>query len=100
VDPELSQPSRTVFYNKTKNKAVIGYKGTDPKHLAIETSDTVVAIILYPFVRSRCISGKILRSAASVMEQQRKVGYDWSRWCDPLPQKQLIALAADCQVEQ
>ncbi len=34
IDPELSQPSRTVFYNKSKNKAVIAYKGTDPKHVS------------------------------------------------------------------
>ena len=34
LDPELSQPSRSVFYNKTKNKAVIAYKGTDPKHIS------------------------------------------------------------------
>ncbi len=34
IDPELSQPSRTVFYNKSKNKAVIAYKGTDPKHIS------------------------------------------------------------------
>ena len=27
VDNELSQPSRTVFYNKSKNKAVIAYDG-------------------------------------------------------------------------
>ena len=34
VDNELSQPSRTVFYNNSKNKAVIAYKGTDPKHIS------------------------------------------------------------------
>ena len=34
VDNELSQPSRTVFYNKSNNKAVIAYKGTDPKHVS------------------------------------------------------------------
>ena len=34
LDPELSQPSRSVFYNKSKNKAVIAYKGTDPKHIS------------------------------------------------------------------
>ncbi len=34
IDPELSQPSRTVFYHKSKNKAVIAYKGTDPKHVS------------------------------------------------------------------
>ena len=30
VDPDLSQKSRTVFYNKARNKAVIAYKGTTP----------------------------------------------------------------------
>lgn len=34
LDPELSQPSRSGFYNKSKNKAVIAYKGTDPKHIS------------------------------------------------------------------
>ncbi len=34
IDPDLTQPSRTVFYNKSKNKAVIAYKGTDPKHIS------------------------------------------------------------------
>ena len=34
VDGELSQKSRTVFYNKTKKTAVIAYKGTHPSHIS------------------------------------------------------------------
>ena len=34
LDQDLSQKSRSVFYNKGKNRAVIAYKGTDPSHLS------------------------------------------------------------------
>ena len=34
LDEDLSQKSRSVFYNKTKNRAVVAYKGTDPTHLS------------------------------------------------------------------
>ena len=34
VDDELSQKSRTVFYNSKKKSAEIAYKGTDPHHVS------------------------------------------------------------------
>ena len=42
VDNELSQLSRTVFYDKSRNKAVIAYKGTDPKHISDLIADAQI----------------------------------------------------------
>ena len=34
LDEDLSEKSRSVFYNKTNNRAVVAYNGTDPTHLS------------------------------------------------------------------
>lgn len=39
MDHDLSQKNRTVFYNKSKGRAVIAYKGTDPSHVSDLISD-------------------------------------------------------------
>ncbi len=55
VDNELSQPSKTVFDNKSKNKVVIAYKGTDPKHVSDLIADGQIfnGIILDEYVSGR-----------------------------------------------
>ena len=43
VDDELSQKSRTVFYDKKENTVVIAYKGTNPSHISDLIADGQIA---------------------------------------------------------
>jgi hypothetical protein len=44
VDAALSNRNRTVFYNKTTNKAVIAYRGTNPTNLGDLVTDAAIAV--------------------------------------------------------
>lgn len=66
IDQGLSQKSRTVFYNKSTQKAVIAYKGTDPSHLSDLIADGQIANGMAPYLSGR------FRGAEKVYRQARR----------------------------
>ena len=66
IDSSLSQKSRTVFYNKERHKAVIAYKGTDPKHMSDLIADGQIVNGMAPYLSGR------FRGAEKVYRQTRR----------------------------
>jgi len=64
VDNELSQPSRKVFYNKSKNKAVVAYKGIDPKHIYDLIVDGQIFNAMDEYLSGRFRADKAYRNTA------------------------------------